>query len=135
MLAPIPADYHVVEIKQTKCVGCGKWIENMDRIAYFNSEWEARGYCSAECREKNPNAEAEKIELCSDCKKTRSYCKRTITVDCIECVKQYQKTATCPAVHYNFPAGVEGKCPTCVSSWMSRENKHKTETSRSFSDD
>lgn len=73
--------------------------------------------------------------LCPNCKKARSYCERTITDDCIECGKPYQKTATCPAVHYNFPAGYEGKCPTCVSRWMSREHKHATETGRSFSDD
>lgn len=119
-----------------KCVGCGKWIENKGiAVVYFNSEWEARGYCSAECREKNPNAEAEKIELCSGCKKARSYCKRTITVDCIECGKPYQKTATCPAVHVHFSAGYEGKCPTCVSRRMSREHKHATEIGGSFSDD
>lgn len=121
----LPEDYHVVGIEQTKCVGCGKWIEdNMDRVACFNSEWEARGYCSAECREKNPNAEAEKIELCSWCKKARSYCERTITDDCIECGKPYQTTATCSAVHVHFSAGYEGKCPTCVSSWESRKYKH-----------
>lgn len=134
----IPVDYHpVVGIEQTKCVGCGKWIEieDMDRIAYFNSEWEARGYCSADCREKNPNKEVEKIEYCSSCHRPRSYCEGIITSHCIKCHKAYQQRAHCSAINVHYSAGVEGKCPECVSEWMSRENKYKTEIDGSFSDD
>lgn len=121
-----PRDYHrVVEIKQTKCVGCGKWIENMDRIAYFNSEWEARGYCSEECREKNPNKEVEKIEYCSSCHRPRSYCERIITSHCIKCRKEYQKRAHCAAINVHYSAGVEGKCPECVSEWMTHQNREQ----------
>ena len=98
-----PADNHVVGIEQTKCVGCGKWIEDNKGIAvvYFKSEWEARGYCSAECREKNPNAEAEKMVLCGHCKnpEDRHY---TVNIRCGNCGKVFGKSKECPGFHYSY---------------------------------
>ena len=84
-----------------KCVGCGKWIKNMGIVAYFNSEWEARGYCSAECREKNPNAEAEKMVLCGHCKnpEDRHY---TVNIRCGNCGKVFGKSKECPGFHYSY---------------------------------
>lgn len=92
----------VVGIEQTKCVGCGKWIKNKGiAVACFNSEWEARGYCSAECREKNPNAEAEKMVLCGHCKnpEDRHY---TVNIRCGNCGKVFGKNKECPGFHYSY---------------------------------
>lgn len=115
----------VVEIKQTKCVGCGKLIKDPSYYAVCRSEWEGRGYCSAECREKNPNKEVEKIEYCSSCHRPRSYCERIITSHCIKCRKEYQERAHCSAINVHYSAGVEGKCPECVSEWMMHRQREK----------
>ncbi len=58
-------------------------------------------------------------ERCRHCGiNPRSYCERIITSHCIECHKAYQQRAHCSAINVYYSAGVEGKCPECVSEWM-----------------
>lgn len=93
--------YHVVEKEQTKCVGCGKWIENKGIAAYFNSEWEARGYCSAECRNEDYRAKG----ICTSCHKPKES-HPIVTRECWN--------SECRTVIYRGP-----ECPTMC--WEIRE--------------
>lgn len=119
---------YLLEFRE-KCVGCGKLIKDPSCYAVCRSEWQGRGYCSADCREKNPNKEVEKIEYCSSCYKPRSYCERIITSHCIECHKGYKKRAHCSAINVHYSAGVEGKCPECVSKWAESKSRESFGTS------
>lgn len=121
-----PADYHVGEIKQTKskCVGCGKWIEdNMGRVAYFNSEWEARGYCSEECRDEDYRAK----DICFACDKPRNT-HPFVTRVCrnSECRTVIYRGPECPTMRGERWAWSvkEGYCSACwEKEWRSRFNE------------
>lgn len=114
-----PVDYHVVEIEQTKCVGCGKWIEDMKgRVAYFNSEWEARGYCSAECRNEDYRAKG----ICTSCHKPKES-HPIVTRECwnSECRTVIYQGPECPTMRWETRSVYEGYCRACwEKEWRSR---------------
>lgn len=62
-----------------------------------------------ECREKNPNAEAEKMVLCRHCKnpEDRHY---TVNIRCGNCGKVFGKHKECPGTHYSYAR----RCFDCV---------------------